>query len=549
MTTHHGFSLLLALVMGAAAFAAPRDPAPAARAAYDRATPLIAAGQAKAEEAWAALAEAIEADPDFLAAHEAVDKVRELVRIAAFRNKDLQPAAQALNAAIDARYAGWQGKFPDSIGLTFARASRLYSEEDPKAKDLLLKVVAHDPKFARGWFMLSIDAERWGDEKLASEYMGRASQAEPATPDYAFYYASGLDAVAPAKWEAAMRDVARRFPQSERGAQALYWLGQKLDDEAKRISVWEEARAAFPPGKFNWSASSMSGLFDAYMRTAPDKAAALADDLARQPGDSAKQWVARAEFARTFGEVRALAKAGRFAEAAARLDGLPVDRRSSNPIATLLLKAEVLAGDGQVPAAYDLLAQRVAFTPDDEFHGPLLAYGARLGKSPAQVEADVWKLRDAAAKPAPGFALERYTSSDKVSLADLRGKVVFVTFWFPGCGPCRGEFPHFENVMRRFRGQEVVYLGINGIRKQDDYVLPFMAGTKYSFTPLKADETVTSPQGYAVRGYPANFLIDRDGRIVFSNFRAHDAPSELTLQRMIESLLARPAGATPLAPN
>lgn len=532
-------SVLLALALSAGALAAPRDPAPAARTAYDRATPLLAAGQPKAVEAWTALADAIEADPDFLAAHEAVDKVRESVRMAAFRNKELQPAAEELNKTIDARYAEWRTKFPDSIGLTFATASRLYHEEDPQARDLLLKVVAHDPGFARGWFMLSIDAERWGDGKLASEYMGRASQAEPATPDYAFYYASGLDSVAPAKWEAAMRDVAQRFPQSERGAQALYWLGQKTEGDAKRISIWEESRAAFPPEKFGWSASSMNGLFDAYVRTAPDKAAALADDLAKVPGDSAKQWSDRAVFARNFSEVRVLAAAGRFADAAAKLDTLPVERRSSNPISTLLLKAQVLAGAGQVQAAYDLLVQRVAPTPDDEFRGPLLDYAARLGKSSAQLDADIWKLRDVAAKPAPGFDLGDYTSPNNVTLAGLRGKVVFVTFWFPGCGPCRGEFPHFENVVRKFKGnQDVVYLGINGIRKQDDYVVPFMKGTQYSFTPLKGGEV---DKAYGVRGYPSNFLIDRDGRIVFSNFRAHDAQSELTLQRMIESLLARPA--------
>jgi thiol-disulfide isomerase/thioredoxin len=533
--------VLAVLLAGAVASAAPRPPAPAAQAAFERAGPLLAAGQPKATEAWAALAEAITADPDFLAAHEAVGKVREAVRIAAFRNKDLEPAAKALNAEIDARYAEWGRAFPDSIGLTFAAGARLYQEEDPKAKDLLLKVVAHDPGFARAWFMLSIDAERWGDEPLASDYMRRAAEAAPDSPDYAFYHASGLDRVAPERWEAAMREVARRFPQSERGAQALYWLGVRLEDDTRGIPVWEQARTAFPPEKFSWSSGAMTPLFDAYLRAEPAKAVALAEEMAtRLTGDAAKPWTARAGFARTFAEVQALAREGRFADAAPKLDQLTVDRRSSNPVPTLLLKAEVLAGAGQVQAAYDLLAQRAAPTPDEGLRAPLLAHGARLGKSPSQVDADLWKLRDAAAKPAAPFALERYDSPEKVSLAGLRGKVVFLTFWFPGCGPCRGEFPHFERVVRQFQGEaDLVYLGINGLPQQDAYVLPFMAGTKYSFTPLKGG---TSPQDYGVRGYPANFLIDRDGRVVFSNFRAHDEASELTLRRMIEALLARPGG-------
>ena len=166
-----------------------------------------------------------------------------------------------------------------------------------------------------------------------------------------------------------------------------------------------------------------------------------------------------------------------------------------------------------------------------------------LNCTPAQIEADVWALRDAAAKPAPPFDLGLYTAERKLSLADLRGKVVFVTFWFPGCGPCRGEFPNFENVVKKFGGTDLVYLGINGLPEQDDYVLPFMAGTKYSFTPLRGTEAVTGPTGYAVRGYPSNFLIDRTGRVVYRDFRASDAESELQLQRMIESLLERASAA------
>jgi hypothetical protein len=73
-----------------------------------------------------------------------------------------------------------------------------------------------------------------------------------------------------------------------------------------------------------------------------------------------------------------------------------------------------------------------------------------------------------------------------------------------------------------------------------------MAGTRYSFTPLRGTEAVTGPDGYAVRGYPANFLIDRDGRVVYRDFRAHDEESNLVLQRMIESLLDRPASTAAL---
>src|SRR5262249_6659607 len=171
--------------------------------------------------------------------------------------------------------------------------------------------------------------------------------------------------------------------------------------------------------------------------------------------------------------------------------------------------------------------------PEDEVDSALVGYGEKLGRSKDQVRADVCARRDAQSKPAPAFALQRYGTEGKATLADFRGKVVLLTFWFPGCGPCRGEFPNFEHVLARFRGKDVAYVGVNTETEQDDYVLPFLAGTKYSFTPLRGDDAITRPDAFNVRGCPTNFLIDQAGRIVYRNFRIDDG-NELLLQRMIE---------------
>ncbi|MSU25174.1 MAG: redoxin domain-containing protein [Opitutus sp.] len=482
---------------------------------------------------------AVEAAPDSLAAHDTLLRVHQKAIRANYGTR------AALSEPFVQKYREWLARTPHSLGLNYGLGSLFYSLEDPRAKPHLLKVVELDPKQAKVFQMLSFDAERWGDEKGASDFMLRAAQADPASPDYAFYYASGLGRVNPSKWESASLEVARQFPTSERGAQALYWLGQRAPTESKRIAIWEQALGQFPPEKFNWTSSAMPGLFDAYLRTAPAKALAFAQEMERAGGKDPKAWADRATLAQAFLDARAFLGAGKTAEASALLDKLPVDRRSSNARLLTLLRAEITAGAGNVQAAYDSLAQRHAATPEDETRTTLAGYGVKLGKTPAQIEADIWTRRDAAVKPAPPFDLGLYTSDQKLSLASLRGKVVFVTFWFPGCGPCRGEFPYFEDVMRRFRGRDVVYLGINGLPEQDDYVLSFMAGTKYSFTPLRGTVAVTGSTGYVVRGYPANFLIDRDGRVVYRDFRAHDAESNLGLQRMIESLLDRTPAAQP----
>jgi hypothetical protein len=91
--------------------------------------------------------------------------------------------------------------------------------------------------------------------------------------------------------------------------------------------------------------------------------------------------------------------------------------------------------------------------------------------------------------------------------------------------------------MKRFQAREVVYLGINGVSEQDEFVKPFVEQKRLSFTPLMSTPEVLGADGYDVKGFPTNLLIDRQGRIVYRGFTATDAKSEGVLQQMIEGLL------------
>ncbi|MBK8607956.1 MAG: TlpA family protein disulfide reductase [Chitinophagaceae bacterium] len=168
----------------------------------------------------------------------------------------------------------------------------------------------------------------------------------------------------------------------------------------------------------------------------------------------------------------------------------------------------------------------------------MLIYGNKINKASAAVNKDVLYVRDTTARQAPVFNLETYLTKGKSSLNDYKGKVVLLTYWFPGCGPCRGEFPHFENVVKNFKGKDFVYLGINILGDQDDYVVPFMKSSGYSFIPLKDNKDWQKGPLDNRGAAPVNFLIDQDGRIIFSNFRT-DGSNEATLEMMIQSLLVK----------
>ncbi len=201
----------------------------------------------------------------------------------------------------------------------------------------------------------------------------------------------------------------------------------------------------------------------------------------------------------------------------------------------VLKKCSLLEKAGDVKAAYDSLAVKFAKLPTDGLFTALELYGKQTGKDKAQVVKDIETIRNNTSVAAYPFELGLYTSNGSLKLKELKGKVVLLTFWFPGCTPCRDEFPHFQAVINDFNGADVVYIGINVYPAQDAYVLPFLENNKYSFIPLRGNSAFAA-KNYGVQGEPENFLIDKDGKIIFKDFHI-DHTNHRTLELMIASLL------------
>jgi thiol-disulfide isomerase/thioredoxin len=440
------------------------------------------------------------------------------------------------------QYEEWMKKFPNSAAVAYGLGHAFAGKESPKAKPYLLKAVEIDPKFDKAYFDLWIDGERWGDFKLSNTYLLKAKKANPKNADYAFYYANSFSKSNYKKYKKLSLKVAKQFPNTERGAQALYWLANRTADPKSKIEFYEQQRRDFPSDKFNWTASGMSEYYNLLLKLDPAKAVALAESqLQGRAKDSRefKTWDNNINTAKNIIQAKDLLAEGKAVEASAILDKVPVPRYSSAKEDILFLKATAMDAAGKTADAYKNLLSSYVKEPTDNVNAQLISYGNKLGNDPMKVSDEIWYSRDTAAKVAPEFALENYYTRGVSSLSDYKGKVVLITYWFPGCGPCRGEFPHFENVVKKFKGRnDFVYLGINIVAEQDDYVLPFMKSSGYSFIPLKDNDKWKKGPLDNRNAAPVNFLIDANGKIIFSNFRT-DAANEATLEMMIRSMLGR----------
>ena len=137
-------------------------------------------------------------------------------------------------------------------------------------------------------------------------------------------------------------------------------------------------------------------------------------------------------------------------------------------------------------------------------------------------------------KPAPAFTLERLDGTGRVALSELSGKVVVVNFFASWCAPCLQENPSLVRVYERYRGSDVVLVGIN-LQESRENSLAYVRRLGIGWTTLSDDDGRVA-LSYGVFGPPETFFIGPDGVIAGRHIGAID---EATLVTAIETL--RPA--------
>ncbi|MBS1832564.1 MAG: TlpA family protein disulfide reductase [Acidobacteria bacterium] len=101
-------------------------------------------------------------------------------------------------------------------------------------------------------------------------------------------------------------------------------------------------------------------------------------------------------------------------------------------------------------------------------------------------------------------------NGDKLDLKSLRGKVVVLDFWATWCGPCRGQYPLYEQVKARFKDRkDVVFLAINTDEDQG-LVKPFLAEQKWNKSVYFEDGL---SRALRVENIPTTMVFDKTGQL------------------------------------
>ena len=118
------------------------------------------------------------------------------------------------------------------------------------------------------------------------------------------------------------------------------------------------------------------------------------------------------------------------------------------------------------------------------------------------------KRAEVIGKPAADWSLQGIDGKTH-ALADYRGKVVVLDFWYRGCGWCIKAMPQMNALADQFAGRPVAVLGMNTDSNEDDakFVIDAM-GLKYGTLRAKG-----VPEKYGVQGFPTLIIIDGEGKV------------------------------------
>ena len=136
----------------------------------------------------------------------------------------------------------------------------------------------------------------------------------------------------------------------------------------------------------------------------------------------------------------------------------------------------------------------------------------------------------ARARMAPVFAVTT-TDGQRVSLDDLKGKVLLIDFWATWCAPCRESLPRIRQIVKKFQGQPLVILSVS--LDDDEKQWKDFVGKNEMTWPQYLDGGFTGPIAklFGVHAIPQTFTIDSDG--VLQDSRIGDLSIEGKLKKLV----------------
>lgn len=139
----------------------------------------------------------------------------------------------------------------------------------------------------------------------------------------------------------------------------------------------------------------------------------------------------------------------------------------------------------------------------------------------------LYGLENPAAAPAIAGIETWFNTEAPIDLADLKGKVVLVDFWTYSCINCVRTLPYVTAWYDRYKDDGFVVIGVHtpefAFEKKPENVQNALArhGIRY---PVGMDNNWGTWKSFENKYWPAHYLIDKEGRVVYTHYGEGNYP-------------------------
>lgn len=113
----------------------------------------------------------------------------------------------------------------------------------------------------------------------------------------------------------------------------------------------------------------------------------------------------------------------------------------------------------------------------------------------------------------PNFSFKDRTGKN-VSLADFKGKYIFIDCWASWCGPCRQQIPHLKKIEKEFEGKNILFIGISSDTDHKKWLEALDSHVLEGVQLLDSDPNSEFAIFFQITTIPRFILLDKEGKVL-----------------------------------
>lgn len=107
-------------------------------------------------------------------------------------------------------------------------------------------------------------------------------------------------------------------------------------------------------------------------------------------------------------------------------------------------------------------------------------------------------------------------NGNKRFLDEFEGKTILLVFWATWCAPCTKEMPDLDGLQKDFRKLPFEIIAVSQDFQGINIVKEYFKNHEFRYLKIYHDHQNQLFKAFSVVGLPTSFLIDKDGKIVYS---------------------------------